>query len=249
MKKLTILITAALTSALFAQEADPLSPNNFRPATKAEVNQGTANVQDFEVKKFYLDVDPNEIKAVQQLDDRQTRVFDRINDALINYKPVIKPLGTMDSVSVHPYYTSTFLLPAGSVISHIDVSTQVETLKADQNTILFRPKMDFQTANLAVIYKLNEKNQVMNLLLKRYENRAAETEDKLNLVISYRDVEIIDDIQVITTFIKQTGAYPKDKYSYIYIDDILYRIIEDDKYGKTIISNKKYRVDTGTVYR
>ncbi|MDR0467244.1 MAG: hypothetical protein LBG67_00120 [Campylobacteraceae bacterium] len=248
MKK--ILVTTTFISAVaFAQSADPLAPENFRPATIVEKRTGAPNIQDFTNKEFYLNIKPDELKNVQELDNKQTRVFDRIDDALINYKPVIKPLGTMDSLSVHPYYISTILLPVGSEISHVDISTQVETLKADQNTILLRTKMDFQSANMAIIYKLNGKNQVLNLLLKRYENRATETEDKLNLVLSYRDAPVIDDVQVIATYIKMTGTQPTDSYSYIYIDDILYRIIQDDKYGKTMINNKKYRVDTGTAYR
>ena len=42
---------------------------------------------------------------------------------------------------------------------------------------------------------------------------------------------------------------PKQKYSYIQINDITYRIVEDEEYGKVFIKGKKYRVDNNTIYK
>jgi hypothetical protein len=226
--------------------SDPLDSNNFRPLSKSEVAQQGAH-NDLEIKKFYLDIDPNEIKNVQQKDRELKETFDRFDDALVNYKPIIRPVSTMDQIMIHPYFTTTILLPKGSVISFVDMSSEMEVLKWDQNTILLRPKKSFTIANFTVIYTLNEKNYVMNILAKYYERK--DSEDRLNLVYSYRDIEKLDDLDVIQIYTKVYGELPKNNYNYIYIDDILYRIIEDSKFGKVMISGKKFRVDTGTIYQ
>jgi hypothetical protein len=228
--------------------ADPLDSVNFRPLSKSEAAQrqnGGAN--DLEIKKFYLDIDPSEIKNVQQKDRELKEAFDRFDEALVNYKPAIRPVSTVDQIMLHPYFTTTLLLPKGSVISFVDVSTEMEVLKWDQNTVLVRPKKDFTIANFTVIYSLNEKNYVLNVLSKYYERR--DTEDRLNLVYSYRDVDKIEDLEVIQIYAKVYGELPKKNYNYVYIDDILYRIILDEKFGKVMIEGKKFRVDTGTTYQ
>jgi hypothetical protein len=228
--------------------ADPLDSSNFRPLTKSEAAQRqNGGVNDLEIKKFYLDINPEEIKKVQELNSNLTNVFNRIDEALVNYKPAIRPISTVDQIMLHPLFTTSLLLPKGSVISFVDVSTEMEVLKWDQNTILVRPKKDFTIANFTVIYTLNEKNYVLNVLSKYYERR--DNEDRLNLVYSYRDVDKIEDLEVIQIYAKVYGTLPKKNYNYVYIDDILYRIIQDEKFGKVMIEGKKFRVDTGTTYQ
>lgn len=227
--------------------ADPLQPQNFKPLSEVEIaQQKKGSINDLEIKKFYLDIDPNEIKDVQKKDRELKETFDRFDDALVNYKPIIRPISTMDQVMAHPYFTTTLLLPKGSEISFVDMSSEMEVLKWDQNTVLLRPKKDFTIANLTIIYSLNNKNYVLNVLVKYYERK--HTEDRLNLVYSYRDVEKKADLEVVKIYAKVYGELPKQQYNYVYIDDILYRIIEDEKFGKVMISGKKFRVDTGTIY-
>ena len=227
--------------------SNPLQPQSFKPLSEVEIaQQKKGGVNDLEIKKFYLDIDPNEIKDVQKKDKELKETFDRFDDALVNYKPIIRPISTMDQIMAHPYFTTTLLLPKGSEISFVDMSSEMEVLKWDQNTILLRPKKDFTIANLTIIYTLGDKNYVLNALVKHYERK--HTEDRLNLIYSYRDVEKVDDLEVVQIYAKVYGELPKKQYNYVYIDDILYRIIEDEKFGKVMISGKKFRVDTGTIY-
>lgn len=165
----------------------------------------------------------------------------------INYKPVIRPIASMDSITLHPYFTFTLLLPPGSIISHIDSSMPMAVLKFENNTVLIRPNTDFKVSNITILYNLNNTNYVLNLLASFYECDKAL--DKLNLVYSYRDVPKLDDLEVINAYIRENGSMPQSKYSYIQIDDISYRIVEDDKYGNIFIDNKKYRVDNNTVFK
>lgn len=247
MKKILSSFNIVLFCCFGFANADPLQPQNFKPLSQTEIaQQKKGGISDLEIKKFYLDIDPEEIKNVQKRDKELKETFDRFDDALVNYKPIIRPISTMDQIMAHPYFTTTLLLPKGSEISFVDMSSEMEVLKWDQNTILLRPKKSFTIANLTVIYALNEKNYVMNVLVKYYERK--HTEDRLNLVYSYRNVEKVDDLEVIQIYSKVYGELPKKQYNYVYIDDILYRIIEDEKFGKVMIGGKKFRVDTGTIY-
>jgi hypothetical protein len=228
--------------------ADPLSPQNFKPLTDTEVaqqqQQGNTN-NDLKIKKFYLDIDPNEIKNVQQKDKEIRETFDRFDDKLVNYKPVIRPIMSMDTIYVHPYVATTLLLPAGSEISHVDTSIALATLKWQQNTIIFRPNSNFETSTLTIIYSLDNKNYVLSVVAKRYEKGE---DEKLNIIYSYRDVKTLDALEVVDIFAKVYGYLPNDDYNYIYVDDILYRIIKDEKFGTVMIDKNKYRVETGTIY-
>lgn len=138
---------------------------------------------------------------------------------------------------------TTILLPQGSVISSVDISVEPITLKFEQNTILLRVKKDFRIANMTVIYTLEKKNYVANFLIERYQRE--NTDEKLNLVLSYLNVAKKDDFEIINTYVKLYGKYPQDEYNYIDIDGITYRIIKDPKFGGLHIGKQTYRVDTG----
>jgi hypothetical protein len=242
-KKIVIFLVT-----MIACFADPLAPQNFKPLSDVEVaqqQQGGSNNNDLEIKKFYLDIDPNEIKAVQKKDNMLRETFDQFDDKLINYKPVIRPVMSMDTVFLHPYIATTLLLPPKSEISHVDTSVALATLKWQQNTIILRPNSDFTLSTLTIIYNLEGKNYVFSLIAKRYEKG---DDEKLNIIYSYRNVKTLEDLEVVDIFAKVYGYLPNDDYNYIYIDDILYRIVMDEKFGTVMIDKRKYRVETGTIY-
>ena len=242
MKKVAILLTLAIF--VFAADTagnNPLSPQNFRSQNDQEALQGGND--DLKVNHFYLGLGNEEIKDVQKKDQNLQEVFDEFDETIVNYKPVQKPISTVDKITTHPYFTTTILLPQGSVISSVDISVEPITLKFEQNTILLRVKKDFRIANMAVIYTLEKKNYVANFLIERYQRE--NTDEKLNLVLSYLNVAKKDDFEIINTYVKLYGKYPQDEYNYIDIDGITYRIIKDPKFGGLHIGKQTYRVDTG----
>ncbi|EAI5623434.1 hypothetical protein YZ50_05290 [Campylobacter upsaliensis] len=240
-----------LLSLVFSfTQANPLEPKNFSAPTLQELQaqQGnTENLQDLKTNEFYLNLNPKEIDSIQKKDDAIREAFDRFSQKEINYKPVIRPIASMDSISLHPYFTFTLLLPKGSIINHIDSSSPMAVLKFENNALLIRPNADFKIANLTILYKLKDTNHILNILATLYERN--NELDKLNLVYSYSNLEKLDDLEVIQAYIKENKAMPKQKYSYIQINDISYRIVEDEDYGKVFIAGKKYRVDNNTIYR
>lgn len=247
----------------------PLSPENFIAPTLSELkaqeqaqqsqtsnrnnnrnnkqNNSLEELTDLKKNQFYLNLDKEKIKEVQDKDKEIQEAFDGFSQKEINYKPMIRPISSMDSISLHPYFTTTLLLPSGSIIAHIDSSVPMAVLKYENNAIMIRPNSNFRVANLTIIYKLEDKNQVLNILATFYEKN--KELDKLNLVYAYSNIQKLDDLEVINAYIRENGKFPTKKHSYIQINDVTYRIVEDDKYGNIFVNQKKYRVDNNTIYK
>lgn len=233
--------------------ANPLEPKNFTAPTQQELIQQQAqsgkqeDLSGLKSNEFYLNLTSEDIKSVQNKDKRIREAFDGFSQKEINYKPVIRPIASMDSISLHHYFTFSLLLPAGSIISHIDSSSAMAVLKFENNAVMIRPNADFKVANITILYKLNDKNHILNVLATFYEKN--KELDKLNLIYAYENVPKLDDLSVIEAYVREHYSLPKQKYSYIQINNISYRIVEDDKYGNVFIEDKKYRVDNNTIYK
>ena len=249
MKKIAFSLTL-INSIIYA---NPLDPKNFLAPTQQEIMNNQAqggkqeDLSDLKKNEFFLNLDVEEIKNVQSKDKQLRETFDGFSQKEINYKPVLRPISSMDSISLHPYFTFSLLLPAGSVISHIDSSSPMAVLKYENNAVMVRPNSDFKIANITILYKFQDKNHILNILATFYEKN--KELDKLNLVYSYQNIPKMDDLEVINAYVKEHNSLPKNKYSYIQINDISYRIVEDEKYGNIFIENKKYRVDNNTIYK
>lgn len=227
--------------------ANPLEPKNFIEPSELEVRQNGNNYEDLRRNDFYLNTQEEEIKEVQKQRERTKEAYDKFSQKEINYKPVIRPIASMDSITLHPYFTFSLLLPAGSIINQVDTSLPMAVLKFENNALLVRPNSDFKIANLTILYKLGDRNHILNILARFYEKN--EELDRLNLVYAYVADKKLDDLEVVNAYIKQNGSLPKQKYSYIQINDVSYRIVEDDKYGSVFIKGKKYRVDNNVIYK
>lgn len=243
--KLSVCFSLAFPSFILA--ADPLEPKNFTEPNELEVKQNANNFEDLRMNDFFLNTDKNEIEETQREKDEVKEAYDRFSQKEINYKPVIRPIASMDSITLHPYFTFSLLLPKGSIINQVDSSLPMAVLKFENNALLVRPNPDFKIANLTILYKLGEKNHILNILARFYEKN--EELDKLNLVYAYVEDRKLDDLEVINAYIKENNSLPKQKYSYIQINDVSYRIVEDEKYGSVFIKGKKYRVDNNVVYK
>lgn len=244
--KYTLFIFLAI-SFVFGADDNFVPPSTFTSPSPQEQaqNQGQPPM-DLRIKKFFLNISPKQAHEVIKKDKDMKELLDRFDDVIINSKPELRPIASQDSIMVHPYFTTTILLPTGSEISYVDSSADFEVLKFDQNSIMYRPKKDFEVANLSILYSLNNQNRVLNLIVRRYEKNK---DNQLNLVYSYRDIPKLSPMQVMATYFMENGKYPDSKYEYIYIDGIYYRIVEDEKYGTINIKGKKYRVDNQKVYQ
>lgn len=242
MKKI-LLFLVYITICIGAE----LPSSTFSTPTPQEEAQNQQVGQDLRIKKFFLDIPKNKdlAKEVIEQDKESREILDRFDDVIINSKPEVRAISSQDSILIHPYFTTTILLPLGSEISYVDSSGESEVLKFDQNALMFRPKKNFETANLSILYSKNKQNYVMNILLNRYHRGK---DNQLNLIISYVDKPKLSPLEVLYTYFKENGEYPNKDFSYIKIDDIYYRIVLDDKNGYINIGNKKYRVDNRKPY-
>ena len=106
-----------------------------------------------------------------------------------------------------------------------------------------RIKKDFEVGNLTILYKIGEENYVLNIMLKRYDRSM--TDEKLSLVYSYQKLNVKSDLEVMSEYVRTYGKYPTEKVSYVWLDGITYRLIEDKKNGTLMFKDKKYLVDIG----
>ena len=60
-----------------------------------------------------------------------------------------------------------------------------------------------------------DRNQILNILARRYEKRE---DEKLNLLISYEDKRKLEDLEVIDAYVREYKSYPTNKYNYITIE-------------------------------
>lgn len=240
MRKIVVAATLC-GSLLFGAGADEMfSPETLKTLNEQELQKVP---DDLNKNNFYLNIDPKDIKTLQEKDKIIKEHLDKFDGAILNYKPVIRPVLTNDEIQVHPYFSTTILLPVGANISYTDISIEPAILKAEQNTILIRVKKDFEIGNLTAIYKIGDENYVINIMLKRYDR--ALIDEKLSLVYHYQKLNVRSDLEVMNAFVRTYGKYPTEKVSYVYLDGISYRLIEDKKNGTLLFKDKKYLVDIG----
>ncbi len=250
MKK--ILIFCLLSISLFALEkgsqTSPLSPSNFSlPEEKSARTKSKENIDDLKINKFYLDINPNKMKQVQKKDKSNTHLLDKFDNISVNQKPVVKSISSQESIAIHPYYTTTILLPKGSVISFAR-GKMFEKILFDQNMLTIDVANNFDRGNLVIVYSQKEQNKILNLMVKRFDKNEIRSE-VLNTVYSYQDIKPMSDIEVIQAYVKEYKKYPTEKYNYLYIADTVYRIVKDNDYGNIFVNGNKYRIDNGIVYK
>ena len=240
-----IVLAAALCSSFAFGVGGDDNSSIFKPETLKALNEQEAQKvpEDLAKNNFYLNINPKDIKELQEKDKTIKEHLDKFDGAILNYKPVIRPMMTNDEIQVHPYFSTTVLLPVGAKISYTDISIEPQVIKAEQNTILFRMKKDFEVGNLTVLYKIGEENYVLNIMLKRYDRSL--TDEKLSLVYSYQKLNVKSDLEVMSEYVRTYGKYPTEKVSYVWLDGITYRLIEDKNNGTLMFKDKKYLVDIG----
>ncbi|RXI43416.1 hypothetical protein CRU99_07735 [Malaciobacter mytili] len=246
--KRVIYLLICLNILLFArnnnESSSPLKPENFSmPDLKKSGNKNMIN--DLKVNEFYLNIDPQKLKEVQKKDKFNKHLLDKFDNISINQKPVVKSISSQDSISMHPYFTTVILLPKGSVVSFAR-GKMFEKILHDQNMVTIEIPNNFDRGNLVIVYSEKEQNKVLNIMVKRFDKTDIKKE-VLNTVYSYRNTETLSDIEVLQAYVKQNRKYPNNEYNYLYIGDIAYRIVLDNKYGNVFVNGNKYRVENGIV--
>lgn len=251
MKKIIILslcFTALLLARNTRSDDSPLKPSNFSlPEEQKTRNRSAKQLNDLNINKFYLNIDSNKMKEVQKRDKSNKHLLDKFDNITINQKPVIKSITSQESISIHPYFTTTILLPKGSLISFAR-GKMFDKILFDQNMLTIDVNNDFDRGNLVIVYSEKEQNKILNLMVKRFDKNEIKR-DVLNTVYSYQNYTPLTDVEVIQTYVKEYKKYPTEKYNYLYVADVVYRIVLDNDYGNVFVKGNKYRVDNSLVYK
>lgn len=226
----------------------PLKPSNFNlPEDKQIRGRSNEKIDDLNINKFYLNIDSQKVKEVQTKDKSNKHLLDKFDNITINQKPVVKSITSQDAISIHPYFTTTILLPKGSIISFAR-GKRFEKILFDQNMLTVDVDNSFDRGNLVIVYSEKNQNKILNLMVKRFDKSEIKKE-VLNTVYSYKNYKPLTDVEVIQAYIKEYNSFPMKKFNYLYVADVVYRIVLDNEYGNVFVNGNKYRVDNGLVHK
>ena len=108
-KNLSLATIVSLATFANAENNSPLAPQHFVPLTKIDIANDKTGTMDLKANNFYLNLNKNDIQNIQKKDKEIREIFDGFSDKDINYKPVIRPIASMDSITLHPYFTFSLL--------------------------------------------------------------------------------------------------------------------------------------------
>jgi hypothetical protein len=251
MKKVCLVVCLFIGS-LYAKgyskgDSGPLSPVNFQNPLEKTKGQSREKIEDLKINKFYLNMDAQKLKEVQQKDKKNKHALDMFDRVKINQKPAIRSISSHKAISMHPYYITTVLLPLGSKITSAQ-GKRFKNINFIENVMTIEVNNDFDRGNIVVLYAHNKQNKYLNIMVNRFD-LAEIKRDVLDLTYVYRDIQEYTDLEIIQKYQEVYGVLPSKKYSYLYVGDIAYRIVKDVQHGNIFIKGNKYRVDNGIVYK
>lgn len=216
-----------------------------------------------------FDDDSGEIKPDLALNQEYLKLFDKKNklrdlrDKTIQIEseldgtaelseslvPLVKRLSTIDVIYVHPRRSLTILLPSSAKITYIKPTFGARILEYDRdnpsNVFILQVDKEFTSGNMDVFFVVGDEKKLLKLRVETYRQRPDDKTQMLYSVIDYREPAQIQDIDVLAAFKKEFGFYPKEKISFINMNGVVYKIIEDNNYGSILSpSGKKYRLVT-----
>lgn len=248
-KILTGLISITVAVVLFADDAgvSETQQNSSDGSSNASENGKTV---DLNLNRAYLQLysDRERIREVRAKSDAIDKELDGTADLAESLKPLEKPMTTLDSLYLHPMRSVSVMLPQGSKITHIAPTFDSKFIEYDEKTptniftILSMPS--FTSGDVTIYYSRGERNYLLKLICEKY-SQVGDSTKKYHGVIVYKDYKELSPFDVMEAFRKEYGKYPTETFSFITIDRVVYKIIQDEKYGQLSIPNgKRYRIET-----
>lgn len=238
--KLIIIVPALIFSVACAEEGLIDGQNKGKGGDKGDLNLNKAYLQ-----LFYSKEDIRGIRSKSEVIDKELEGTAELSES---FKPLEKTIQTVDKIYLHPKRSVTVILPSGSQITRVTPTFDMKFLEFDEShpsnifTLLSMPA--FVSGDITVYYTMGTKNYVMKLVCEKY-TQTKDSSQSYHAVIAYKETISIDPFTVMEAYKKEFGSYPAHKYSFITLNSVVYKIIEDQQYGKLTAPNgKKYRVDT-----
>lgn len=243
--KMIIIVPALIFSVSCAEEGLIDGPSKGKGGDKGDLNLNKAYLQ-----LFYSKEDIRGIRSKSEVIDKELEGTSELSES---FKPLEKTIQTVDKIYLHPKRSVTVILPSGSQITRVTPTFDMKFLEFDDAhpsnifTLLSMPA--FVSGDITVYYTIGTKNYVMKLICEKY-SQTKDSSQTYHAVIAYKETVCVDPFSVMEAYKKEFGVYPTQKYSFITLNGVVYKIIEDQQYGKLTAPNgKKYRVDTQTNQR
>lgn len=245
---LKIIVPALIVSTVMAEDSalfDGQAQSNGKGGDRGDLNLNKAYLE-----LFYNKEDIRRIRSKSEIIDKELEGVAGFSES---YKPLEKNIQTVDKIYLHPKRSVTVMLPKGAMITRITPTFDTKFIEYDEAnptnlfTILSMPA--FVSGDLTVYYTLNDQKYVMKLVCEKYSQNE-DTFKTYHAVIAYRQAKILPPFDVLEAYRKEYGSYPGNQYSFVSIDGVAYKIIEDALYGALTAPNgKKYRIETQTNQR
>ena len=118
--------------------------------------------------RFEMSVDKDKIDLVKFKEKRFRELLDGTYDLSILQNPVFKVLKTVDTLYLHPNYTTLLILPKGYEITYGHSSFETRLFKISNNIISVQPMRKFQDGNM-IFYLTNKTNNfVISINVREY---------------------------------------------------------------------------------
>lgn len=210
---------------------------------------------DLKVNRAYLDLikNVNEIRSLRKQSDTIINELDGTAEMAESFQPISKAVKTIDTLYLHPKRSVTVMLPNEAKITHVTPTFDSKFLEYDEmhpsNVFTLLSMPSFSSGDLTVYYSIGDKNFVMKLICKKYAQKSDDMQ-MFHPVVAYVTPKEKSAFEVMEIYKKEFGSYPIRKYSFVTIEGVAYKIIEDQNYGTlTTPAGRKYRIETQVVQR
>lgn len=205
---------------------------------------------DLNLNKAYLDLFYNkerirEIRAKSETIDKE---LEGTADLAESFKPLEKSITTVDKLFLHPKRSVTVILPEGAKITYLAPTFSAKFIEYDKenpkNLFNILPMPAFTSGDITIFYTIGDKNFILKLVCEKYLQLESSSKMYYGVVV-YKDYKTLSAFDVMEAYRKEYSRYPLEHYSFITIENVVYKIIQDDKYGVLTAPNgKRYRIET-----
>jgi hypothetical protein len=118
--------------------------------------------------RFELGIDKNKVDLIRRQEKRYREILDGTYDISILQNPVFKVLKTVDTMYLHPNYTTLIILPKKYLITYGHASFKTKLFKISNNIVSVQPNRKFQDGNMVFYISDKRENFVISINVREY---------------------------------------------------------------------------------
>lgn len=218
-------------------------------------------------KKFERNLNASDAQKNVHLMDRFMKIKNETLNVSFLQNPVVKIIKPYDTIYVHPHFLTSIILPSNLKILSSDASFNAKQFKRTENHILLQVSRDFISGNI-VVESSDQKNRnyIQQIMIKKLEISSREDtgialdmkyskylikDNYLSTIYRYKFLEKAEPIKVLEDYMTLNAINDRDlrrvfksdgDYDSIFIKDVIYFIIRDDKFKHFSYNGIGFRV-------